>query len=443
MNDPALLWPLLLLRLCAGIPARGAGLVLVAALGGCTSLATLPPDTNYQSRVGRVAVVAAEQTPELDFEGFAHGTTAAASAGGGTFVQCLSALGSGGCSGDYCGAALLFGVGVCGIFGLVSGVAGAVATPPAATLAATRATLARSVEARAVQESLRRAVEAVVVLKGAPMVAASASMRDTGGGRDFTALAGHGIDTVLETALTAAGTEGGERGSPATAYMQVRVRLVNTHDNAELHASDFRYEGRRLTLAAWSADGGRALQQELDQGFQVLGAHIYDYVFDWYAFPDQSVTPFAGVLSAAFGLAPVSPATRVSLSGDNPIARYLEWTGVDSVNPVLNWQSFPRKGDVMAAPADMDRVRNVTYDLVIAEEDNLAPAKIVYRRDRLPAPKHRLETALQPSTRYFWTVRARFDLDGRSRVTEWGSTHFAVRQKFTAPSVFSYRFRTP
>jgi hypothetical protein len=51
----------------------------------------------------------------------------------------------------------------------------------------------------------------------------------------------------------------------------------------------------------------------------------------------------------------------------------------------------------------------------------LAPAGIVYRRDGLASPTHTLETALSPGTRYFWTVRARFELDGRERVTEWGT----------------------
>jgi len=40
-------------------------------------------------------------------------------------------------------------------------------------------------------------------------------------------------------------------------------------------------------------------------------------------------------------------------------------------------------------------------------------------------------------------VRSRFDLDGRERLTEWSSAHYMARQGITAPSVFSYRFKTP
>jgi hypothetical protein len=91
----------------------------------------------------------------------------------------------------------------------------------------------------------------------------------------------------------------------------------------------------------------------------------------------------------------------------------------------------------------MARVAKVSYDLVIAREQDLAPAEIVYRRAGLPVPEHRLESPLQPKTRYFWTVRARFELDGAPRVTGWGTTHYAARDTMTAPSRFSYRFRTP
>jgi hypothetical protein len=91
----------------------------------------------------------------------------------------------------------------------------------------------------------------------------------------------------------------------------------------------------------------------------------------------------------------------------------------------------------------MARVRNVRYELVIAREHQLAPAEIVYRREALPRPEHTLETPLAPGTNYFWTVRARFELDGRERVTPWGSTHLAPRETWTVPSRYTYRFSTP
>ena len=73
----------------------------------------------------------------------------------------------------------------------------------------------------------------------------------------------------------------------------------------------------------------------------------------------------------------------------------------------------------------------------------MSPGKVVYRRYGLTTASHKLKVTLKKRTRYFWTVRSRFDLDGRERLTEWSSAHYMARQGITAPSVFSYRFKTP
>jgi hypothetical protein len=50
---------------------------------------------------------------------------------------------------------------------------------------------------------------------------------------------------------------------------------------------------------------------------------------------------------------------------------------------------------------------------------------------------------MQPE-RFFWTVRARFELDGRERVTEWSATHWpAANDELSVPSRACFRFRTP
>ena len=180
----------------------------------------------------------------------------------------------------------------------------------------------------------------------------------------------------------------------------------------------------------------------LEAGYSGLGEHIYESVFVLYPFPDRDPHG-AGLLAAAFGLAPLAPRTRGQLSGDPLIGTRFEWTAVASLRPTLEWERFPRPGDLRAAPDDMARVRRVRYDLVIAREGDGIPGDIVYRRDGLDAARHRLDVPLAPDTRYFWTVRARFELDGRERLTEWASTHYVARDQFNAPSRFSFRFRTP
>ena len=91
----------------------------------------------------------------------------------------------------------------------------------------------------------------------------------------------------------------------------------------------------------------------------------------------------------------------------------------------------------------MGRVANVAYDLVVAREENYRPGAMVYRRTAITDNSHRLGEPLQPGAKYFWSVRARFELDGRKHVTEWASLHHGARSAVSVPNVHSYRFSVP
>jgi hypothetical protein len=422
------------------------GVVLLACVGlvGCATLDGGPPDTTYQATLGEVAVVATEQLPTLGFGGFAHGKGEGALTGaGGTFAACLSG-GGGGCSGAACGAALLLILGICGVAGLVGGIAGAAEAPDASLAAASEARLAQAMEIRTVQAALRDQVAAAALQRGARLRNVPPALaQEAAATRDYRSFAAFGVDSVVETSLIEAGTRGTGINAPVGVHLRARVRVLATGDNGERLVADYLYQGRHRTLAEWAADDGRPLKTELEAGYRALGEHIYDQVFELLPLPDRRAHSAGGALSTAFGLAPISPPTRGQLSGESVLGDILEWTAVDSLRPTLQWQAFPRASDVAVAPAEMARVREVSYDLVIAQEMHRAPERIVYRRQGLPAPEHRLETALEPGTRYFWTIRSRFQLDGRSRLTEWGSTHTLGGDSVVAPSAFAYRFRTP
>jgi hypothetical protein len=403
------------------------------------------PDTSHQEHLGQVTVISLEQVPELKFEGFVRGKgTGAVIGGGGAFAACLGGMGGGGCSGSMCGAAFILMLGICGIAGLVGGVVGAATAPSADQVATSESLMARTFEVRTIQTSVRQAVEDAARAAGVKLTQLpEEDIRAVSANQDYRSLAILGIDTVLETALTKAGTAGIGINDPSTAYMQVHVRLVDTHSNTEKYSNDFLYYGRRLDLAGWSANQAKPLIDELNKGYRTLGTHIYENIFELYSLPDRERRSAGCVMSSAFGLAPINPPTRGALTGDRFIGAKFEWYAADGLRPRFKWEAFPRPGDVAAAPEEMKQVSNVRYDLLVANEENMAPGEIIYRQEGLQSPEHVINLSLRSDARYFWTVRARFDLDGRSRVTEWGSTHFAVREKITAPSQYSYRFRTP
>jgi hypothetical protein len=155
---------------------------------------------------------------------------------------------------------------------------------------------------------------------------------------------------------------------------------------------------------------------------------------------------------------------------------------IDTLRPTLRWERFPREWDLWEIGHHADkRIADVSYELRlwkvgkdfsgeierpgsssgwIGSADDYKyswghacrdtdPGELVYAKSGLPHPEHILETPLQPATRYFWSVRGHFTLDGKRRATEWSeqlhrerlSTEFSVRP-CSIPATF-HLFRTP
>jgi hypothetical protein len=115
---------------------------------------------------------------------------------------------------------------------------------------------------------------------------------------------------------------------------------------------------------------------------------------------------------------------------------------VDSLQPTLRWEAFPRPEDLKGEKAALlARVREVTYDLRIWREREGAP--LVYERRGLAAPSHKLETPLAPAATYLWSVRARFTLDGQPQFTGWSYTGADGAYLSQQPNLRSFRFQTP
>ena len=414
---------------------------LLAFQAGCTSLEPKAPRPELQATLGRVAVVAAPVSAEIRLEGFPGGPVSGAVQGAaGGFVWCLAGAAKGSCTGAVCGATAVLAIGVCGVAAAVGAAAGAAAAPSPRDVERARESLLASLSADTVQTSLRDEVLGAAAARG-PALPGPSPAPGVADRADYRALRGEGIDTVLEVSLTEVRLQA-YLAEGHGLRMEARARLVRTLDDGEAHATAFTHLGPRMPLSAWWADGGKALLQALADGYAALGNQIDENVFILFPFPDRQPHG-AGFLSAAFGLAPIEPPTRAQLVGAPFVGDALEWVKAAGSRPTLRWESFPRASDRQADPEAMGRVRRVRYDLLVWREANLAPAELVYRREGLPEAEHRLETRLASGTRHFWTVRARFELDGRERVTEWGVTHFRAFGAVTPASPFAYRFRTP
>ena len=315
----------------------------------------------------------------------------------------------------------------------VAAAIGAVLAPSADTVRRAEEEWARDFEPRSIMDYLRGQVIVAAIDNGINWQPISPDLTQHGAqAADYKSLADAGIDTVLELAISRVSAKGDNLDAPLALQLRARARLLRTEDNAEMFSTDAEYWGERHTRVIWAADRSKRLAHALAVGCEALGKHIFENVFMLYPFPDQGW--HSSFPQGSLGLAPINPPLGFSSAH------------VRTSRPTLRWQGFPRGGDVVVAPEDMGRVKNVRYDLFVAELYG-HDLKIVYRREGIPSPEHTLETSLMARTSYTWSVRARFELDSRERVTEWsGLAHGMVPgfdRHFVPPLGNSYNFKTP
>lgn len=106
------------------------------------------------------------------------------------------------------------------------------------------------------------------------------------------------------------------------------------------------------------------------------------------------------------------------LKPETPPALRGDCAPVTSRQPTLRWQAFPAARE---AAENAPGVSDITYELKIWAADHDAPGELVYAREGLSEPSHTVQDPLSTDTSYFWSVRARFLLNGVApRVTDWG-----------------------
>lgn len=384
---------------------------------GCASA---PPTTQHHENIIKLGIVDANQAPAIRLEGFSR------SKGRGT-VDTMGKIFVGSFQGRELGIILL------PITLPAGAMIGAALAPSADTVKRAEEALAKNFQNRTIMDCLHDQIIAAAKHNGVQWQPISLDLQQSEArSADYKFLSNEGIDTALELAITKISAKGDDLNTPLSLYMQAHARLLHTKNNTELASTDVEYSGERHTRSEWAADNSKMLLHALSEGCEVLGKHIYENVFMLYPFPDQKWhTLFP---RGTLGLAPIDPPLSFSLGK------------VKDLHPSLRWQGFPRSSDVSVAPEDMAQVKNVRYDLFVAElhGDDL---RIIYQREGLLNPEHTIEKSLKPETEYKWSVRARFELDGRERVTEWSGLALGLFPKFDRqrlpPLGNAYIFETP
>jgi hypothetical protein len=399
--------------------------VVACLLGMQAGCATVdPPPTlspALRDDLGSVAIVPAQYAPQTDFliswrhkEGAAakQATVTAAGAAAATAAASTAWLGPiAVVTGAVAGAAVVIREAVVTGQGVV----------PAITAAEIESALSTAVAARNVQAGL--AGQLGKMMEADPQVRLAAVSAEgpvePEARPDYASLRSSGVGAVIETAITEMGFEGciahnWECPPPHALFlfMRAQTRLVRVADGAVLLERGFQYKGGHHELSYWLADDGRQLADEIELANRTLAESLHDELF--------LVTPI--MLS--------NPSeSRCWLEPVYPKFDMIHGSRVDSLQPTLRWTAFPRDIDLKELdPLVLGKIRKVAYDLRIWDETAIMQSgiptqrwrnRVVYERTDLEAAQHTLEVALAPGARYYWSVRARFVIDGRVMATRW------------------------
>lgn len=248
----------------------------------------------------------------------------------------------------------------------------------------------------------------------------------------YEAVAREGIDTALNLEVEPVFTLGEGVDPPLSLRVEARARLISVRDGTELYNETFAFCCESHTRAGWAADYGHLLRTFFTNAYPSLGERIANEIFVTYPIDEGR----GAEQSVAFGLRLKYPSLKEGLG-------YLE---VSSAQPTLEWESLLDlkipPGGVLRCPVTvaghcdsgqlisenqetelrpmLERTRDVTYELRVAEIRQGQAPKFVYTRAGLTTPRHPLAVPLEAGAVYLWSVRAHFELDGHRRVTAWG-----------------------
>ena len=275
---------------------------------------------------------------------------------------------------------------------------------------------------------------------------------------DMDALAAGGFDAVLEVRVGLA-VSGSRDINPRTSFqMSVESRLLNVPAGAPLHVGRYVCDTDTRRFNEWAAAGLTPLRSRMDDARSSLAEKIVDEVFlvqpitlevpesgSWDPYR-ASVTSMAAL---KFEEADAPPPMLFGLQALNPPTTGpwfrrigLAWTTEASARPTFRWEPFPPVGTVDSLEAALGgEITDVSYEFRLAEEETGLPGPLLLHLTGLVTNEYELERLLRSGSGYFWTVRARYEVNGASRVTEWGCTHPLGRLIADAPNIYSYRFK--
>lgn len=474
--------------------------------------APLPEETRRQVR--SVAVVPGQFVPESNFRTFAKSVEEGSAKGveSGAARGALQGAGTALKAGPF-GILLLPFMTVLGatVGGVAGGIEGASKSVPAEETQKIEAMIAAAVADLKVQETLAERVavsgpaltgKQMTLLKGLgptaqerqpaeynfelmPEEQKPSTEREEPASKeprpDYRSLSAQGFDMVIETSVRELGFVGGRGDDPSIAFfMTMQVRAVSPRDGLELYQGTLSHISRPRTTKNWGLNNAALVQREFENAYAGLAERIVEHLFLTHDFNLKSmlVPDVFCMMNPLYPRQPNVPGMR----------RELRFGMTDSLTPTFAWEAFPRVEDQEADSSGiLKRITDITYDLRVWKGHAGFPDEMVYEQRRLNAvvrtgevtkqanetnegqpesantkpvvlieriAEHTIEAPLDLASEYYWSVRARFKLDGQTRLTKW--SHYRVpnflpmQRGYRDPCLADYipvthyfRFKTP
>jgi hypothetical protein len=388
---------------------------------GCAHLNWRPtPSEEEKSQYGTIALIKANFLPTLKFDTYAVGTAAGAwkGAGEGAMNTIAAACTSGGREAGVLICAL--GIALSPVGALVGGVLGTRKAIPEEKAKAVNDTMKKALADLRIQERMTDHI----ANKCSSLTEYTLRVSDEKGPAafdkisDYRALHAEGIDTVLEVSVTDIGFRGGEgKDLLLSFFMNVHARLIRTEDGGEIQ-----YPGEYSCISLprhfneWADNDSSLLNQQIQRCYETLADQIVDATFVELSPPEKSTMEKLSSWPDRYTIALLSPAvTWNHFLSTKPIT-----PKADSLQPKLVWAAFPTvQQRQLDKSGRLDNISNITYELKIWKMERDFPTELVYYRQGLNESSHKVESYLEPSTKYCWCVRARFEFGGHYRTTAW------------------------
>ena len=423
--------------------------VLVAILSGCATADSKPPpkispdyfaasNNDDIANINKVALISGSVSPTIEAvdlglirsESAAEGAAAGAKAG-------AMAWSGGNCDDPYCAAALLLMLPVMIAGGAAVGsITGSIDGHSVDTLAEAEAAAQEFLSGPRIQQVLLINAEnyARTNLGAGIKVVSGEKIQEPVVEEATATISDKSIDHVLKLDLISIAL---------TEELQMRgsARLMSTLSGDVISEETYVYRSERRDLEGWMENGADSLKAAIDDGLRHLAQEAINRHFLLY-YPSASTEGALArpvedtyTLSSAiawiphYSLAPVYPPVELKLGLQDRSVALLSFAVVGQ-QPTFEWESFPRKFDGDLATTGNSRIANVRYEVRIfdavkdenSERRAMIPNNQVYEANDIGEPFYTIGQALESCAQYFWTVRARFRLDGKERFTHWAAS---------------------